>query len=277
MLHPFQDTSPRLPGSRIFFQGESCLNEFGSIIIGNLTRQVERHNRTVERTYALEQYVAFVRAEIESMRKGPSCDLVDSIAQLPRERLSPITAGACEDKELYVLLAWIKALDVTVVNPLLMSLFEDYRDGALSHDGLASILRTAESYLFRRAACDVAMNSLNKFFSSVIARLATVRDDGGDIREAFEAILLGEEGSARRMPSETEFERALRTRDCYAFKRGFYLLTTLENSYHTKDPLDFTGGTFTIEHIMPQNALVSAEWRETLGPDCERDGCMAMS
>lgn len=277
MLHPFQDTSPRLPGSRIFFQGESCLNEFGSIIIGNLTRQVERHNRTVERTYALEQYVAFVRAEIESMRKGPSCDLVDSIAQLPRERLSPITAGACEDKELYVLLARIKALDVTVVNPLLMSLFEDYRDGALSHDGLASILRTAESYLFRRAACDVATNSLNKFFSSVIARLATVRDDGGDIREAFEAILLGEEGSARRMPSETEFERALRTRDCYAFKRGFYLLTTLENSYHTKDPLDFMGGTFTIEHIMPQNALVSAEWRETLGPDCERDGCMAMS
>lgn len=166
---------------------------------------------------------------------------------------------------------------MTVVNPLLMSLFEDYRDGALSHDDLASILRTAESYLFRRAACDVATNSLNNFFSSVIARLATVREDGGDIREAFEAILLGEEGTARRMPSDTEFERALRTRDCYAFKRGFYLLTTLENSYHTKDPLDFTGGAFTIEHIMPQNALASAEWRETLGSDCERAGCMAMS
>ena len=72
------------------------------------------------------------------------------------------------------------------------------------------------------------------------------------------------------MPSDTEFEQALRRRDCYAFKRGFYLLTTLENSYHTKDPLDFTGGAFTIEHIMPQNALASAEWREMLGPDCER-------
>lgn len=104
----------------------------------------------------------------------------------------------------------------------------------------------------------------------MIARLATMREDGGDIREAFEAILLGEEGTARRMPSDTEFERALRTCGCYAFKRGFYLLTTLENSYHVKDPLDFSGGTFTIEHIMPQNALASAEWRETLGPDCER-------
>ncbi len=204
------------------------------------------------------------------MRKRPSCDSVDSIAQLPRERLSPITAVACKDKELHVLLARIRALDVTVVNSLLMSLFEDYRDGALSHDDLASILRTAESYLFRRAVCDVATNSLNKFFSSVIARLATVREDGGDIREAFEAILLGEEGTARRMPSDAEFERTLRTRDCYAFKRSFYLLTMLENSWHVKDPLDFTGGAFTIEHIMPQNALASAEWRETLGPDCER-------
>ena len=201
---------------------------------------------------------------------GLSYCFMDAVVPMPRERLPCITAGACEDKKLRALLARIRALDVTVVNPLLMSLFEDYRDGALSHDDFASILRTAESYLFRRAACDVATNSLNKFFSSVIARLATVREDGGDIREAFEAILLGEEGTARRMPSDAEFERALKTRDCYAFKRGFYLLITLENSYHTKDPLDFTGGAFTVGHIMLQNALASAEWRETLGPDCER-------
>ena len=132
------------------------------------------------------------------------------------------------------------------------------------------MLKTTESHLFRRSVCDVATNSLNKFFSSVIARLSAVRDSGGNIREAFEAILLGEEGTARRMPSDAEFERALRTRDCYAFKRGFYLLTTLENSWHAKDPLDFTGGNFSIEHIMPQNALASAAWREMLGDDCER-------
>ena len=181
-----------------------------------------------------------------------------------------ITAGACEDKELRVLLTRIQKLDVSVVNPLLMSFFEDYVGDALSHDDFASMLRTTESYLFRRSVCDVATNSLNKFFSSVIARLNAVRDDGGNIREAFEAILLGEEGTARRMPSDAEFERALRMRDCYEFKRRFYLLTTLENSWHAKDPLDFSGGNFSIEHIMPQNALASAEWREMLGDDCER-------
>ena len=106
--------------------------------------------------------------------------------------------------------------------------------------------------------------------SSVIARLNAVRDDGGNIREAYEAILLGEEGTARCMSSDVEFKRALRMRGCYAFKRGFYLLTTLENSWHAKYPLDFSGGTFFIEHIMPQKACASAEWREMLGDDCER-------
>ena len=72
------------------------------------------------------------------------------------------------------------------------------------------------------------------------------------------------------MSSDEEFQRALRARDCYAFKRSLYLLTTLENSWHAKDPLDFSGSTFSIEHIMPQNALASAEWREMLGDDCER-------
>ena len=180
------------------------------------------------------------------------------------------SAFACEDKELRVLLARIQKLDVSVVNPLLMSFFEDYVGDALSHDDFASMLRTTESYLFLRSVCDVATNSLNKFFSSVIARLSVVRDDGGNVREAYEAILLGEEGTARRMPSDAEFDRALRTRDCYAFERGFYLLTTLENSWHAKDPLDFSAGNFSIEHIMPQNALASAEWREMLEDDCER-------
>ena len=185
-------------------------------------------------------------------KPGQMADLLKEIRRYAGH-YACITAGACEDKELRVLLARIQKLDVSVVNPLLMSFFEDYVSDVLSHDDFASMLRTTESYLFRRAVCDVATNSLNKFFSSVIARLDVVRDDGGNIREAFEAILLGEEGTARRMPSDAEFERALRTRDRYAFKRSFYLLTTLENSYHVKDSLDFSGVTFSIERIMPHN------------------------
>lgn len=132
--------------------------------------------------------------------------------------------------ELRVLLARSRTLHVSVVNLLSMSIFEDHAGDGLSHDGFVLMLKATEGYLSRRSVCDVATNSLNKFFSSVIARLNAVRDDGGNIREAFEAILLGEEGTARRMPSDAEFERALRMRNCYEFKRRFYLFTTLENS-----------------------------------------------
>lgn len=38
--------------------------------IDNLTRQEEKHNRLIERTDALDQDVAVVKAEIENMRKG---------------------------------------------------------------------------------------------------------------------------------------------------------------------------------------------------------------
>lgn len=38
--------------------------------IDALTKQVEKHNRMVERTYALDQDVAVVKAEIENIRKG---------------------------------------------------------------------------------------------------------------------------------------------------------------------------------------------------------------
>lgn len=40
--------------------------------IDNLARQVEGHNRMVERTYALERDVAVAKAEIEGIRKVPS-------------------------------------------------------------------------------------------------------------------------------------------------------------------------------------------------------------
>lgn len=183
-----------------------------------------------------------------------------------------ITSGGYKDAAVKANLECIAALDVSVVNPLLMSFFEDYANGkgSFTREDLPSMLRTAESYLFRRTVCDVATNSLNKFFSSVIARLNAVQEESGNYSEAFETILLGKEDTARRMPADDEFERAFKRRDCYAFRRSFYLLSTLENSYCPKNPLDFSDGGYTIEHIMPRNALSCNDWRTMLGPDCER-------
>lgn len=180
-----------------------------------------------------------------------------------------ITAGAEKDSDIKRVLANIAKLDTSTLNPLLLSFYDDYESGAFDRGDFLSLLETAESYVFRRAACDCASNTFNNFFPSIIARLNKVQDEGGNYLEAFEAMLLNEAGTNRRFPTDTEFERELIARDSYHFKKSLYLLSKLENAHHPKDERDFYNGTYTIEHIMPQNALAHKEWREMLGDDYE--------
>lgn len=176
-----------------------------------------------------------------------------------------ITSGRSDDPEVGRWLRLIRRLGISVVDPLLMSMLDDYGHHTFGHDGLVSMLATTESYLFRRSVCDCATNSLQKFFSSLIGRLNHVQDEGGDYVEAFSAHLLNEAGSARRFPTDAEFADHLRTRDAYHFRRCLYLLSRLENSYGPKAERDFASGTFTIEHIMPQNARAHDEWLQMMG------------
>ena len=180
-----------------------------------------------------------------------------------------ITAGRHEDPQLARALSSMARLNVSVANPLLLSLFEDYDAGAFGMSDFVAMVNLLESYVFRRAICDAATNSLNKFFPSVIAKLNKVQETSGDYREAFESYFLLEAGTARRFPTDTEFTQALLTRDVYHFRRSFYMLSCLENQHHAKDPLPIEPGHYTIEHVMPQNALAHDEWRAALGPDCE--------
>lgn len=184
---------------------------------------------------------------------------------------SNITRGMSDDPDVGKLLGLIRRLGISVVDPLLMSMLDDYEHHAFDRNGLLSMLATTESYLFRRSVCDCATNSLQKFFSSVIGRLNRVQDEGGNYVEAYEAFLLNEADTARRFPTDAEFADRLRTRDTYHFRRCLYLLSRLENSYHPKNERDFASGTYTIEHIMPQNARAHDEWMQMLG-DVDDEG-----
>ncbi len=176
-----------------------------------------------------------------------------------------ISFGAEKNSALKLRFNRIARLQVTVVNPLLMSFYEDFDAGAFTEEDFARLLDIIESYLLRRAVCDAASNSLQKFFSSVIAKMNRVQDEGKNYVEAFTAYLLLEAGTARRFPSDAEFIQRLQSRDMYHFRRSFYVLEGLENAYHPKDPVRIDGGTYTIEHVMPQNALAHEEWIEALG------------
>ena len=166
----------------------------------------------------------------------------------------------------------IQKLDSKVTDPLVMYMFAAWKRDRVSCDGLLRMLADLESYLFRRMVCSVSSNGLNKLVPSLIVRLDSAE---GDLAETFAALLITETAKATRMPTDSEFRQALLGENLYRPAwRCKYLLAGLENYNHPKDPRSFSE--YTIEHIMPQNAMAHAEWRNMLA-DLDRFPLLANS
>ena len=151
-------------------------------------------------------------------------------------------------------------LKVDVAYPFLLGLYEDYAAGALSRDDLLAAVRLVESYVFRRAVCAVPTNTLNKTFAALGRQL----DDGRTL-ESLRARLALMTGS-RRLPADDEFREQVQQRDLYHFRSRAYWLRRLENEGR-KERVPV--GEYTVEHILPQNPDLSADWRAALGDGWE--------
>ena len=171
-----------------------------------------------------------------------------------------VVAAGSGDMNVDQRLDLIQKLDSTVTDPLVMYMFAIWMHHRISNDGLLRMLADLESYLFRRMICSVSSNGLNKLVPSLIVRLDSAEDD---LAETFAALLITETAKATRMPTDSEFRQALLGENLYRPAwRCKYLLAGLENYNHPKDPRSFSE--YTIEHIMPQNAMAHAEWRNML-------------
>ena len=179
-----------------------------------------------------------------------------------------VTTGEVEDPDVAAALHRLSLLDVPVVNPLLLALFDDYDHKVLSREEFLQMVATLESYLFRRMVCDCETSVLAPFVASLIARLDAVRNEDGNVCEALFAMLLNEAGTPRRFPTDAEFAHALETRDCFGLSRAFYLLACLEVGLGgARLPLR---SDWTIEHVMPVRALADERWASALGAGGER-------
>lgn len=152
----------------------------------------------------------------------------------------------------------LRELKVDVAYPFLLDAYHDYKQGRLSADELLSIVRLVESYVFRRAICAIPTNSLNKTFAGLSRTLKKDRYLES-VRAAF--LLLP---SYRRFPGDEEFQREIKQRDLYNFRSRSYWLRRLEN-HGRKERIVVED--YTIEHILPQNETLSAEWQAELGPN----------
>ena len=185
-------------------------------------------------------------------------DLLENMLEYARyyAAIKGIAAAGSGDMNVDRRLESIQKLGSTVTDPLVMYMFAAWKRDRVSCDGLLRMLADLESYLFRRMICSVSSNGLNKLVPSLIVRLDSAEDD---LAETFAALLITETAKATRMPTDSEFRQALLGENLYRPAwRCKYLLAGLENYNHPKDPRSFSE--YTIEHIMPQNAMAHAEW-----------------
>jgi uncharacterized protein with ParB-like and HNH nuclease domain/predicted transport protein len=161
------------------------------------------------------------------------------------------------DTEIKQVLKDINTLRVDVAYPFLLEVYEDYSQNLVTRQDFISILRLVESYVFRRAICGVPTNSMNKTFATLSREI-----DRNHYLESVELALVRKD-AYRRFPNDEEFRRELVVKDIYNFRNRVYLLRKLENFKRTRELVDPEN--YTIEHILPQNPKLSAEWQANLG------------
>lgn len=162
------------------------------------------------------------------------------------------------DKEIQDSFNNINRLKVKVAYPFLLQVYCDYDNNIISKETFLEILKIIESYVFRRAICEVPTNSLNKTFVLLIKAI-----DKNNYLESIKATLILYK-KYRIFPTDIEFKKNLMIKDVYGFRNNRFLLDNLE-LYGQKEKALLEE--CSIEHIMPQNENLPKEWQQELGPN----------
>ena len=172
------------------------------------------------------------------------------------EHYACIALGQEEHPDLARAFGGLQALRIDTPMSFLMQAYALWKSEELSEQDMIEIARLIESWLFRRAVCDIPSNVLSRTFATLPGQL-----DDEKLLESLSAFLVLR-GGRQRFPRDEEFRAALASRNLYEFKHRQYCLTRLENDGR-KEPVAI--GQFTIEHVLPQNENISPEWQAMLG------------
>jgi len=172
-----------------------------------------------------------------------------------------VALGRGYDQELGAAFHDIRELRADVCYPLLMEVYRDYQNSHVTKEEFLEIIHMVESYVFRRAVCDIPTNSLRQTFATFGRKLKKDR-----YLESVKAVFLLLQ-SYRRFPAESEFIQKIKERNLYNFNRRSYWLRRIEN--HGRKERVYVQD-YTIEHIMPQNEQLPEEWKAMLGSGWEQ-------
>lgn len=154
----------------------------------------------------------------------------------------------------------INKLEINVVYPFLLEVYDDYINNVIDTQAFIEALDLIQSFVWRRFICGLPTNALNKIFM----RLYEDITDKSKYVYCLQLSLLMKKGQ-QRFPTNEEIEAELKVKDFYNIqsKNRIYFLERLEN-YNNNEPVIIEGNDdITVEHIFPQKP--SLEWRKDLG------------
>jgi uncharacterized protein with ParB-like and HNH nuclease domain len=194
-------------------------------------------------------------------------DLLEDLLKFS-EYYRRIIKGREEEQKIKRNLDKLNSLDMTVVYPFLLEIWDDWKNDKITSDQVSEILQIVEVFLFRRNMCDVPTNALNKIFMVLGKDLKKLMNSNyTDYVEILKHLLISKKGS-QRFPNDEEFVEKIKTRDIYHLqsRSKLHLLQNLEN-YRNKEEVDLKNlieeGKVNIEHVMPQT--LTSTWRKSLG------------
>ncbi|MBI1353376.1 MAG: DUF262 domain-containing protein [Acidobacteria bacterium] len=237
---------------------ESLFHGSDKAFDGFIREYLALRSRATKQERADEIYAAFRRAFGAIGSEPEKLDaLLGELLRFARY-YAAFSLGAHSPEELRKPLARLRRL-VDVPAILIMRLFECYdTHKTLDLRGFVAAIALIESYVFRRAICGEQTRGYWQVFAGLAHQI--------DAARPLDSLTVGlaRQRDAYRFPSDEEFEQALVERDVYGKRVCFDLLDRLEN-HGSKEPTDTSG--YSIEHVMPQNEKLSAEWRAMLGED----------
>lgn len=179
--------------------------------------------------------------------------------------------GKTQSKALNASIYRLNRLETTVTRPFFLEILRMWAESKITLDEVSNIFTLTESFLFRRAICDLPTNALNKIFLTLHKEILRYDWSEDNYFEKFKYALLSKTERGR-FPDDTEFGQSFEMRQIYLMnsKNKIYLLERLEN-YGTVEDKDiyrhFDDGDYSVEHIMPQH--LTPTWRRSLGEDYE--------
>jgi uncharacterized protein with ParB-like and HNH nuclease domain/predicted transport protein len=217
-----------------------------------LRTQASRQEKADEIYFAFRREFGSIGTEPEKLDS-----LLQELLRFARYHAA-FSIGADAEPALREPLARLRRL-VDVPATLVMQLFDCQEvRGTLSIDQFVQAVSLIESYVFRRAICGEQTRGYWQVFANLAYRVEPGRP--------FDSLKVGlaRLADSYGFPSDEEFRKALEERDVYHKRVCFDLLDRLEN-YGSKELTDTTK--YSIEHIMPQNDKLAAEWRRMLGDE----------